>query len=87
MINCNIGAALHESAAARGDALALVTGKGGQILGNLLKACDVHVALLVYGKESATESSAWKRRTADGVCQERFPLPAPRQGDKLALRH
>lgn len=30
MINCNIGAALHESAAARGDALALVTGRNGQ---------------------------------------------------------
>jgi len=30
MTNCNIGAALHESAAARGDALALVTGRNGQ---------------------------------------------------------
>ncbi|CAK8714109.1 Long-chain-fatty-acid--CoA ligase [Candidatus Electronema halotolerans] len=30
MTNCNIGAALHEAAAARGDALALVTGKNGQ---------------------------------------------------------
>lgn len=29
MTNCNIGAALHESAAARGNALALVTGKNG----------------------------------------------------------
>ncbi|CAK8713504.1 hypothetical protein GCAAIG_02825 [Candidatus Electronema halotolerans] len=30
MTNCNIGAALHEAAATRGDALALVTGKNGQ---------------------------------------------------------
>ncbi len=30
MTNCNIGAALHEAAAARGDTLALVTGKNGQ---------------------------------------------------------
>ncbi|WP_417914048.1 fatty acid CoA ligase family protein [Candidatus Electronema sp. JM] len=30
MTNCNIGAALHESAAARPDALALVTGRNGQ---------------------------------------------------------
>lgn len=29
MTNCNIGAALHTSAAARGDALALVTGRNG----------------------------------------------------------
>lgn len=30
MTNCNIGAALHESAAARGSATALVTGRNGQ---------------------------------------------------------
>lgn len=30
MINCNIGAALHEAAAARGTALALVTGRDGK---------------------------------------------------------
>ncbi|MCW5200942.1 AMP-binding protein, partial [Desulfobulbus sp. F4] len=30
MTNCNIGAALHESTAARPEALALVTGKNGQ---------------------------------------------------------
>lgn len=30
MTNCNIGAALHESAAARPDALALVTGRNGR---------------------------------------------------------
>jgi acyl-CoA synthetase (AMP-forming)/AMP-acid ligase II len=54
MTNCNIGAALHEAAAARGDALALVTGKNGQYrqwsFRELLLACCRHAdALHVQG--------------------------------------